>query len=80
MGKIKFLEPPEGGNFLELSYEMKSQLVLYENEAHKIFYRLAIESAKSELMQQFGANFKFFRLTKICHFFLFFSHTSLGVA
>ena len=48
MVKIKFLESPEGGNFLELSYEKKFQLVLYEKEAHKIPYRLVFKSAKLE--------------------------------
>ena len=37
---------------------MKSQLILYENEADKIFYRFILESPKSKLIQQIGANFK----------------------
>ena len=41
---------------------MKSQLILYENEADKIFYRLILESPKSKLIQQIGANFKLFEM------------------
>ena len=43
---------------------MKSQLMLYQNEADKISYRLVLESAKLELIQQIGANFKFFVMQK----------------
>ncbi len=41
---------------------MESQLTLYENEADKIIYRLILESAKSELIHQIGANFNFFEI------------------
>ncbi len=41
---------------------MKSQLILYKNEADKIFYRLILESAKLNLIQQIGANLKFLEI------------------